>query len=235
MIVTAQNLLNSAARLGGILSGAGASLTAQESADGLNVLNELLESWNLENFLIYAHTNSTFNLSANVGTYSIGTGQTFNTTRPIGIRTGYGTISGVDQPFLMIGDAEFNQISVKSLTGAWPQVANYTASYPYGSITFWPIPAQAMTVTLGLDVPLTSVASLSTSIDLPNGYSKLLRYRLAIELCNEFQIPVPPNVAEIASKLEGNIKVANLPDDVLNYSTEWSTGVVAPYWYGRVI
>ena len=234
MIVTAQTLLNSAAQLVNIIE-SGESLDATESTNGLAVLNDMLEAWQLQNFLVYAHTNQTFAITAGVGTYSIGTGQTWNTPRPIGIRNGYTTISGIDYPFLMIGDAEYNAISYKAQPGSWPQAATYTASYPNGSITFWPVPAQTSTATLSLDVPLSSVASLSTSIDLPPGYSKLLKYNLAVELAAEYSVPVPPQVVEIAKETMGNIKVANLPDDVLSYGAEWSTGVMGYYYSGRVL
>lgn len=232
MIVTAQTLLNSAAQLVNIIEG-GESLDTTESTNGLAVLNDMLEAWQLQNFFIYAHVNTSFAITSGVGTYAIGTGQTWNTTRPIGIRNGFTTISGIDYPFLMIGDAEFNSISYKAQQGSWPQVANYTASYPYGSITFWPIPVQASTATLSLDTPLSSVASLSTSIDLPPGYSKLLKYNLAVELAAEYSVPVPEQVRSIAAETMGNIKVANLPDDVLQYDPMWSTG---PYYYnGRFL
>lgn len=233
-VVTAQTLIDSSARLIQITGGNGDSLNATESTNALATLNDMIEAWNLENFLIYAHTNQTFNITANTATYAIGTGQTWNTTRPIGIRNGYTTISGIDYPFLMVGDAEFNQISYKASAGSWPQVANYTASYPYGSIVFWPVPAQTMTCTLNLDTEMTSIATLATSIDLPPGYSKLLRYGLAIELAPEYNIPVPKSVMDTFNEVKGNIKVANLPDDVLNFDTSWSTGV--PYYYnGRVV
>lgn len=233
MIVTAQTLLNSAAQLVNIIEG-GESLDATESTNGLAVLNDMLETWRLEELLIYASSDQTFNITAGVGTYAIGTGATWNTTRPVSIRNGYTTISGIDQPFLMIGDAEYNSISFKAQPGSWPQVANYTASYPNGSITFWPVPAQTMTATLSLDVVLSSVASLATSIDLPPGYSKLLKYNLAVELAAEYNVPVPPQVKEIADKTMGAVKVANLPDDVLSFDAQWSTPG-AYYYTGRFL
>lgn len=233
MIVTAQTLLNSAAQLVNIIEG-GESLDATESANGLAVLNDMLEAWELQNFLVYAHTNTTFNITAGVGTYTIGPTGDWVSSRPISIRNGYTTISGIDYPFLMIGDAEFNSISYKAQTGAWPQAANYTASYPNGSITFWPVPVQTSTATLNLDTPFSSVASLSTSIDLPPGYSKLLKYNLAVELAAEYAVPVPAQVQQIANQTMGNIKVANLPDDVLSYDPQWSTG--SGYYYnGRLV
>jgi hypothetical protein len=234
MIVTAQTLLDSAARLVNIVED-GESLTATESANGLAILNDMLESWLLQNFLIYAHTNQTFAVTESVGTYAIGAGQTWNTARPIGIRSGFTTLNAVDYPFLIIGEAEYNQISIKTLSGAYPSVAKYTASYPNAAITFWPVPAQTMTATLNLDTPLSSVPSLSTSIDLPPGYSKLLKYCLAVEFGPEFQVPVPETVQNIAKEVMGNIKVANLPDDVLSFDSAWSTGNGITWYDGRVL
>jgi len=229
--VIALDLLNSAAQLAGITA-LGESLTSDEANLGLTVLNDLLEEWNLQNFAIYSHSFQTFNLVANTGTYTIGTGQTFNTTRPVSIKTAYATINSVDYPILVIGDAEYSDIWLKSLTGAYPAVLNYSQAWPTGSITFWPIPATNMTVTLGLDIPF-SQANLATSLSYPPGYAKAFRYILACELCAAFQLPVPPAIEKIANDVMGDIKVANLPDDVLEFGIEYRSPMIgsgSPRW-----
>lgn len=235
--VTAQNLLNAAAQTAGFLE-SGESLSAQESADALYLLNDLLESYNLQSLMIYSHVNQTFNATANTATYTIGPSQTWNATRPIGIRSGYSTISGIDYPLLFIGDAEYNQISFKTLTGAWPQVAVFDAAFPNATVTLYPVPAQNMTVTLNMDVQLTAVPSLATTIDLPPGYSRLLRYALADEMVTNWNIPASQNTAnirKIKDETMGQIKIANMQDDVLNFDPSWSTGAIPYNYNGRVI
>jgi len=225
--IVAQDLLNSAAQLCGFLED-GETLTPQESADGLLRLQDLIEDWLNQDFMIFSHVNYTFNMSANVGVYTLGIGGTFNiAARPLAIRSGYTSLNGVDYPLLAIGNAEYNTIAIKSLTGSWPLVVGSDDGFPLISLEFWPLPAQNMTVTLNFDVPITSPVNLSDSLSYPPGYAKALRYALAVELGEEFKTPVSDRVQKIANETMGNIKVGNFPDDVLEFGTEWST---TPQW-----
>jgi hypothetical protein len=222
--VIAQVLLNAAAQTAQFIE-SGESLTAQESADALYLLNDLLEWFNLQELMIYANVNQTFNMTAGVGTYSIGTGQTWDTLRPINIHDGFTSIGVIDYPFELVSDVEYNSVNYKTLTSAWPQIAKYNASYPNASITFWPVPGQAMTATLNLSALLTSVPSLATTINLPPGYGRLLRYALADEMVTNWNIPASQNtdnIKKIKAETMGKIKVVNSEADVLSFGSEWS-------------
>src|SRR5206468_2029310 len=61
---------------------AGEPLEAENAADALDVLNGMLDSWAADRLFIFATTISPFALTSNVQSYTIGTGATFNTTRP---------------------------------------------------------------------------------------------------------------------------------------------------------
>ena len=221
--IVATDLLNSSAQLCGFLE-SGETLTPQELADGLLRLQDLIEDWLNQDFTIFSHVNYTYNLSANNGTYTLGPSGNFNINpRPVEIRSGYTSLNGIDYPLLVIGNAEFNTIAIKLLTGSWPKVVGSDGGFPLINLSFWPLPAQNMTVTLNFDVPLTSPVTLADSLSYPPGYAKALRYALAVELGEEFKTPVSVTVQKIAAATLGNIKVGNFYDDVLEFGTEWST------------
>jgi hypothetical protein len=191
--IIALDLINSAARLAGIVA-SGEVLGPDEANDAISTLNDLVEAWNLQNFMIYNHVTSTFPLTANVKDYTIGTGGVFNTSRPVGIRSGYCTLNSVDYPLLVIGDAEYDGIWLKSLTNSYPVAVTNDGAFPLATLSFWPLPAQNMTVSLTMDLQFSNAVTLATTLSYPPGYSKALRYDII-----------------------GNIKVANLPDDVLTF------------------
>lgn len=217
--IVVDDLITNAFQLAGITAN-GETPAPEESNTGLLVFNNMVDAWNLENFMIYSHRNSTFNLIANQQTYTIGPGGNFNTTRPVGIRSGYTSLSSIDYPLLSVGDAEYNQIVTKGITGAWPVVVNNDNAFPLSTLTFWPIPAQNMTVTLSMDVQFMT-AALADTISYPPGFGKAFVYALAVELANWFNFPISQATVQIARETMGNIKVANLPDDVLNFAPEY--------------
>lgn len=183
--------------------------SADEANDALNSLNLLIESWSNDSSVITSRAWESFTLTAGVGTYSMGPGQTFNTTRPINIVTAYNRNGGLDTPIGIITDEAYNSITFKTLTGI-PQMLNYDNAYPTGNLRLYPVPSAAYTLFLLSEKPLASVTSLDTDINLPAGWERALIYNLALELAPEYNQQPDASVARIAADSLGLVRKATI-------------------------
>jgi hypothetical protein len=231
--IVASDLIASAARLAGVLAD-GETLTASEFNDSLLVLNDLLENWSTERLSVWDTANEAFNLVAGTASYTIGSGGVFNTTRPpLGILGGYVTLNGSDFGLTPITKAEYDLMMVKTQQGL-PERVLYVGSYPLATVVFWPVPSEAMTVSLQTTRTL-SQAALATSLSGPPGWVKALRSNLGVELCAEFGMPATDALLQIAADAKGDFKRSNqmsmLPvagfDAALlsNGVVDWRTGI----------
>ena len=88
-MATAQTIINRALRLIGAIE-AGETPTSDESADALEALNAMIESWQTERLFVYALVDTSFSMVAGDGSYTVGPSGNFNLTpgcvEPIKVR-----------------------------------------------------------------------------------------------------------------------------------------------------
>lgn len=211
-MTTVLNIIEGAARLIGALN-KGENLSADDAADGLVALNDLVASWANDSLLVTARTEETFSLVAGVASYTIGPSKTFNTARPIVILEAQIRDSGgLDYPVTIISDEEYQDIQFKSTSDSLPQYLNYDNGYPFGTINLYATPSVAYSIRLLSEKPLTSFTSTSQTVDLPPGWNKALRFNLAVDMAPEFIKPneLDPLVIQGAKDSKGAIKAAVL-------------------------
>lgn len=212
-MTTVLALIEGAAKLIGVKS-AGVSLTAEEAQDGLTSLKDLLENWSLEELSVYGIANQTFNTVAGQATYTIGPAGNWNTDRPVHIDGGFSTFGGVDFPLLPVAQEQYNGIDLKTLQEPIPQMMLYVNEAPLGKLTLYPVPSEVVPVTLSIRRLLDSNITLATTLALPPGYTKALRYNLAVEMAPEYGIEVGPTLMSIATDAKGDLKRANITNPV---------------------
>ena len=205
---TALELITRSMRLAKILT-SGETLTAEEGQDALATLNDLLENWSTEPLSLWSTTNFAGSTVGGQATYTIGPGGNFNTTRPSEILGAYVTVNGVDFPVTPVGQLEYNAISLKTQQQPIAQKLLYVNDFPLGLVTLWPVPSQAVTLTMTFDRLLTQIPTLATAINYPPGAAKALRYALAVELASEYGAPVDPVLLSIASDAKADYKRSN--------------------------
>lgn len=211
---TALDLISASMKLINALA-AGETLRAEDSADALDRLNDLLEAWRLERLLVYNVSRLTFPLVAGTQLYTIGTGGTFNTDRPVWIDSAklefnHGTVNQFELPLTMFTDQQWAEVSMKAMASSFPTGVWFNQSYPLAELRFWPIPSQAdLYVALMLPQIIISPVSLTTVMALPPGYQKALRYNLAVELAPEFGVPLDPMVYKLAKDTKAAIANQN--------------------------
>ncbi|HTL13070.1 MAG TPA: hypothetical protein VL588_11305 [Bdellovibrionota bacterium] len=212
MSTTALDLITRSLRVLGAVA-QGETLGSEEATDGLTALNTLIDSLSLENLLIHTKTEETFTLTANDGTYTMGTGADFDTARPLeilhaAIRDSR-TTPALDIPMRILTVDEWAPILTKSITSTYPRYLYPTGSYPTETLNLWPVPSEALTLVLWSWKALSELATLQTALSLPPGYERMLVYNLAVDLAPEYGRPVSPEIALIASDSKAKIKAKN--------------------------
>ena len=199
---SALDLIKTAAqKLGAIESGA--SLTAEEANDGLNVLNSMLDAWAIDRRYVYHIQQASHAWPGAATSRTIGSGGDFNTTRPERLEPGtfFRDSSSNDYPVFVTEDRTiYDRIVVKSSTSTYPQILFYDRVYPLGVLYVYPVPSSALTLKLNSWNILQSFATLTTDLSLPMGYRHLIEHNLAIELEPVFQLKAPDSVKRIANR-----------------------------------
>ena len=188
------------------------TLTADETSDCLRYVNDLLEDWSTQTLAVYGLSNQTFNTVAAQATYTVGVGGNWNTNRPVRINDpAYSVINSVSFPCVQISQAEYNAITDKTQTQAYPNVYLYVNEYPMGLVTLWPVPSAITPVTFSIDLIIDSVPTAATVLEFPPGYMNAFMYALGVKLAPRFgkRMRDYPDVVAEALRSFGNIKRAN--------------------------
>jgi hypothetical protein len=205
-MTTALDIIKSAMRKSGVLT-MGENPSSSEAQDALEALNDLLSSWSNDSMIVYARTFDNFTLSSGIPSYTIGSGGTFNTVRPVRIVSAYVRSGDIDYQLQIMTEENYDSVTFKG-NASIPAFLAYSNGYPLGQITLYPTPATSDTIYLRTEKPLTEFTSTNTTVDLPPGWKRALIHNLAIELAAEYGQQVAAEVVEIARESKGEIRRA---------------------------
>ena len=186
--------------------------TADQAADGLVALNDMLESWANQFLLIYTDTAETVSCNGS-GVYTVGASGTWNITRPIKLRSAVFSLNNINYPLEIVTFDEFFAIPDLTVTGSIPSVIYLNISTPWAAAYLYPIPPSG-DIYLQYDAPFTSFASLTDTVSLPVGYERALRLNLAVELMPEFGVQ-NQQVMQMAREAKQELKRTNSKSRVL--------------------
>ncbi len=217
-MTTALGIITSAMRKAGVLV-KNETPSADEAADGLEMLNDLLASISNDSLIVYARTFENFNLSSNVTSYTIGSGATFNTVRPIKIITAYVRSGNIDYPLTIVSDEQYATIQLKTVGGI-PEFINYTNAFPQAVINLYPAPASGYQIFLVTEKQLNTF-TLNETVNLPPGWRRMLVNNLAVELAPEYGVSIPPETVQVAKDSKAEIKAAVMAAK----SMQWNSGL----------
>lgn len=187
---------NAALQIGVMDSGEG--LSAAQLADALFAVNNQIDNWSDESAMVMSLTITNFALVAATQSYTIGTGQTFNVTRPVAIPAAAYilTVSGntYQGPIEMLNARQWASLPNRGSTSLVVTKAFYDRGFPTGRIYFSDIPAVTSGVDLTMWTPLTQFADATTPITIQPGYSDLYVLGACISMAPMFQKEVPKAV-----------------------------------------
>lgn len=217
-MATVRDLIKGALRPIGVLA-SGETLSAEDQADALSVLNNMIESWSIEGLSIPYITREEFTLTSNDGSYTIGSSGDFNTTRPIRIEKAkiedQSQSPTAEYPLDIITSKEWADIITKDLSSDFPQKLYYESTYPLGTIKLYPVPSTANKLVLYTEKALTAFASANTSVLLPEGYFEALRLNLAVRIAPEYGKEASSTVIGLALEAKANVKRKNIKPSYL--------------------
>ena len=207
-MATAKTITDAAYRLNSILF----SSTNQDD-NALEALNNMISSWSAEGLLVPYNTTETFTLTIGESTYTIGSGGSFNTDRPLRIIDAFIRDSGSNDHSVDVSMTriEYNAIVQKDAK-ARPTRLYFDPQYPEGKVYFNCNPEIAEMLYLTSEKAITELATSSTTVDLPAFYKEALVYNLAIRLSQESDIQLSKETLEIAMFSKNTIENINALD-----------------------
>jgi hypothetical protein len=225
--VVVSDLIRSSMRLIGVLA-TGETPSADETADGVSALNDILENLSLEPLSMWQQADVTAATVPGQGSYTIGAGGNINAPRPVRINSARVTFNGVDFPLEIVSLEEFANIPVKATQSQIPNTLTYSNDNPLGVVSLYPVPSAAITLSMIADRVLTTPVTANTALIGPPGYAKMLRYVLAVELAPEYGIDPPVAVLQLAANTKADFKRANIEairsyvDDALTSASDYT-------------
>lgn len=196
----------------------GASLDSAEQIDYLADLNSMMDGWSIDRLMVYQLLQESQALTSGTGSYTIGSGGAFSTTRPTRIVDPCFTrdTSNYDRPLTLIDAESYGTIALKSTTGTYPEYLFYDQAYVagLGTLYLYPYPGAGLTLYINSWKQLTQFASISETVVLPPGYQRAIEFNLAIELAGGFT-NVSSEVAKIARESKAAISAFNSPIGVM--------------------
>jgi len=214
---TGRDLIKSTLRLIGAIA-SGETPSSAEASDALVVLNQILDSWSLENLLLHARAHEEFALTAGSQSRTMGPGGNFNTTRPIRIEQALIRTTDtdpIDYPLKIATIEEWARITSKQVDAEVPTHLLIENTVTTTTLYFYPVPTVAYKAALYSWKALTEIATLDTTLTMPPGYERALRYNLAIELAPEYGKTLPGEIIAIAGESKEVIKRSNIKPQII--------------------
>lgn len=175
----------------------------------LDNLNDLLESWFLEDLMIVYDVLESFVLAIGQTEYTYGTGGDFDSVRPLRIKDeSFIRVSGVDHLVGLHPLGMYRRKSDKTTTGR-PIMMAYHPEYPLGKIFLYPTPSTIDSLYMRASKALVSFTDLTTSVDLEPGWSRALISNLAVEISLDFGKKISAELAALSIQSKQFIKSAN--------------------------
>jgi hypothetical protein len=145
----------------------------------------------------------------------------FKIPRPLRVTDSFTRVSGLDYPIVSISQERYKEIGYKSIAAPWPIVMWYNPTYPLGTLYFYQNPSGAGELHLFTDLILTELSDLTTDLNMPQGYSRMLKRMLAREIAPEYGAIWTPQMEKLHKEALDAVKALNQqPIPVAKYDAE---------------
>jgi hypothetical protein len=225
MITTISGDLFKAAlrKCGGILA-EGETPSAELLEDTRLAFNMMVDAWSAERLSVYGELEQVLTWPAGMASRTVGPSGDIVGTRPMGPVSAFFRISAVDYPLTPITSSIYDEIPQKTTSSSHPEFIYIDQEVPNATIYLYPVPSGDLELHLSSVQELAQIPDLFTNILLPPGYQKALIYNLAVEMCPELGMEVPPTVKRIAIFSKRALRAHNSPKDILQVPSALSGG-----------
>lgn len=214
---TRDDIIKGALRLCGALS-LGETPSTDQVTEASDALNMLVKAWQADGMALWARSEYTLPLTLDTKSYSIGTGQTVNISKPLKITQAilHDTQTNVDIPMRIITRDEYLRLGNKSTSGQPIQIY-YDPQRDSGVLYVYP-PANAAAVSykqikFTYQKPFEDFDASTDNPDFPQEWYEALKYGLASRLAGEYGI----SMDDRRQLMQEAILIKN---DALSFGTE---------------
>lgn len=227
-MTTANDIINLALKDAGIIA-AGETADADTFNDALTTFNQMIGQWQVDKVYVTGQQKVGFTATG-AQVYTIGPGAAIDVPLPVDIDEATYTLGSIDYPVRLINSFEdYQNITLKSITGTIPSAIFYQRNYPTGNLYVWPQPGTG-TVNLVVRDVLSTYTDSTADIDVPPEYALAMRFSLAELLIITFGQQMRPDIAMQAAKARKKLKRNNLSIPILGQPQELlSTGRFSIY------
>lgn len=217
----ASDIITAAFRLCGALRGPQRGISDSEMAEGLDALNALVDSWNIDPLTIWANKDLIVNLVQNQITTTIGIDPTGVLTadypypRPdkitnANIITQVNSGQPVRNALTLLNTDGWAAIQVQQTASQIPQALYDDYAYPLSNLSLWPYPNGPGQLELYYWQTISQFDTASDNFLCPPGYRRALEFGLAVELHPRYpQFAMDPMVSLIAREAKADIEAHN--------------------------
>lgn len=210
-MATAETIVSAALRKISVIA-AGETPSSEDADIALEALNAMIDTWRIEEMMIYAFEMDTFDLVNGQRVYTMGTGGDFDVDRPpvMPIAAKLRIPNQQDLPLAILDQQEYASLILKDTQSTIAGAINIDGAYPLRNVTMWPVPSDDdQQLLLWNPTVLEEFASLGDDVILPPGYRRALIFNLALEVASEFERNPPQAVVAIANDSKAWVKRAN--------------------------
>jgi hypothetical protein len=219
--MTGNSVIRSALRMLGVI-GEGETPSASESADVLEALNSMLDSWNTRRVNLYTIAFSDYPLVTGTQSYTIGTGGDFNQARPVKIQNasiligdagGTPAVDKVRLPLDLINSQQWSVIKSQTAQSTVPEAMYPDYAFPLCNLRFWPVPTFSGTaprVEIYYWTILAAFADLTSSYTLPPGYELAIKSNLALLIAPEYDQVASQELIKTATESFDSLRALNV-------------------------
>ena len=167
--------------------------TAAQYVFALRMINRMIKQWQTRGVSLHFFKDITVTLTANVGSYVVGTGQTapnIATARPMRvISANRKDAAGNETELTIISREDYSRLSDKTNTGV-PTQLYYDRQLSTGTLYFWPVPVDSLsTAIITIERQVEIFTTDGDTPDFPVETDLALVYGLAAVLCDSLTIP----------------------------------------------
>lgn len=176
---------------------------------GFRILNRLIGAYNARGVMIPSASRTSVSTSGS-SSYTVGSGQNINITRPLKVLSVLVNVSGATKGAELKSAEQWAAISDRSRAGLFAEAAYYDGGFPTGTLYLTPTPNTGGTVEVYYLSPLSTFSTISDTISLAPGYEYALQAALAVAIAPAFRFSnVPPAIVEAAATTEAAIAALN--------------------------
>jgi hypothetical protein len=190
--LTRDQIITAAVRKTGRLASS-QTLTAQQITDGAQALNTLIAHFQTLGMPLWARAETTFPLTLDTPTYTIGTGLTINVPAPLKLYQAFAINDDFGTEMEVVSNFD-NSNSVLTTSGSLPTQISYQPQIDAGTITIWPAPDSTavsdVTVRIIYQRPFEMFTAAGETMDIPKEWHLPVIYELAVLLAPEWGVPL---------------------------------------------